>query len=410
MANYALVAQNSEHIQWLRGELAAWQREGVITDAQASAIGARYPAADGGSPTGGKLVSVIAMIGAVLVGLGVILLVGANWDGISRPMRLVLLIGAMVGFYAGGWRLRRSGNHDGIASALLLVGTLVFGANLFLIGQMYHVRAHDPLAFLVWALAAGAMAIVLGSRAQGTLAVLALGAWWIYETIVRFADVDDAFAAVLVLSVLGPLGLLALGRAAHSLVARRRAPWLEPLTDPAWVVGFLGTAGLLLVPLSFAHHLGETDVGPGVDMGQVVSMLAGAVAVILAACAVHATQSRERHGRAEAVGMALVAFALVAIALSGEPLFASVLANTAIVIIAIGYIALGIARSHSRVYTAGVAVATIEIGLRYCDLAFSQDQLPGSVAFLGGGVLLLALAAGVSRARAAWLERKGRRA
>ena len=398
---------HADHTGWLHRELDDWTRDGLIDTGQASAIRKRYPAGD--SATGGRLVTVIAIIGAVLCGLGIILFVGANWDGISHLERLVLLITTMVALYAAGWRLRAGGRHDGIATALLLVATMTFGASVFLIGQTYHVRAHDPLGFLVWASAAAAMALVLGSRAQGALACMALAAWWAHDTALRFAleGDDDSIAAIVVVAAFGPLVLLAAGRAARALVDAGHYRWLEPLAGPAWATGLTGAAAVLLVPLSFAHHLDGDDQGVGGNALGYVLSLALPLALVLATSLVAARVSQLTRAREEAIGIAALATALFTIGFLTNELAASVIANAAVVLIAVGCILLGILRGHTGLYAAGVAVAVSEIALRYLDVALASEQLSGSVAFLGGGVLLLAIAWGVSRARAAWVERAG---
>ena len=75
----------------LTEEVRQWRDDGTITDEQARAILDRYPSGRSGVPgrlAQGRLVQALAIVGAVLVGLGVILFFAANWDGIPRGGKL----------------------------------------------------------------------------------------------------------------------------------------------------------------------------------------------------------------------------------------------------------------------------------------------------------------------------------
>src|SRR3954453_5707731 len=83
----------------------SWTAEGLITEDQAHAILARLPRR-AVHERRGRLVAVVAILGAVVVGLGVILFFAANWSAIPHLVRLALLVGMTVGAYAVGDRLR----------------------------------------------------------------------------------------------------------------------------------------------------------------------------------------------------------------------------------------------------------------------------------------------------------------
>ena len=77
---------DSEFLQRLPDEVLLWQRSGTINAAQARAILGRYslPISGVADRTQGRLVAGLSILGAVLVGLGIILFFAANWDGIDR--------------------------------------------------------------------------------------------------------------------------------------------------------------------------------------------------------------------------------------------------------------------------------------------------------------------------------------
>src|SRR5918994_4483464 len=116
---------------WLREELEEWVREGIVSREQADAIDRRY--SERGVPRRrNRVVQTLATVGAIVAGLGVVLFFAANWDGIPRPGRVVILLALVVGSYVGGFVLRERGRHEYVGAALLLLGGISFGASLFL--------------------------------------------------------------------------------------------------------------------------------------------------------------------------------------------------------------------------------------------------------------------------------------
>ena len=165
----------------LEHELDAWTAEGLVSPEQAAAIRSRY-AREAPAATRERVVRVISSVGAVVAGLGVVLFVAANWDGMPRPTRVVLLLALVAAAYAAGYALReRRGTHPHVGEALYLLGGLAFAAEIFLVGQMYHVDAHWPLAFLAISLLTGAVAAVVRAQALAALSLVALGVWPLAE-------------------------------------------------------------------------------------------------------------------------------------------------------------------------------------------------------------------------------------
>ena len=205
---------------WLLGEAQAWVRDQLISAEQADAICARYP-----EPPAGRLAGqVVAVLGAVLLGLGVILFFAWNWDQLHRGFKLALLLGALIAAHAGGqWWLRPDSGRRGLGEATALLGSLLFGAGLWLVSQVYHIDEHMPNAFLAWGLGVWLLAWLQPSSWQGTLAALLLTIWGGLEAI-QF-DHPQLAAVFLLLSLL-PLAIM------------RCAPWL---------LGWVASAGLLML-------------------------------------------------------------------------------------------------------------------------------------------------------------------
>src|SRR3712207_5275153 len=112
-------------------ETRQWVEEGLISPDQADAIRARYRE-EAPQERRGRLAQVLGIVGSIALGLGVILLFAANWEGMPRVLRLAVLLLALVGTYAAGFYLSEvKRTHQTIGKCLLLLGTILFGASLF---------------------------------------------------------------------------------------------------------------------------------------------------------------------------------------------------------------------------------------------------------------------------------------
>jgi len=91
--------------RWLHTQLPEWERDGLITAENAATLRQRHPV-DDSQP--GMAQIAMGVLGAMLIGVGLIAIIGYNWDYFTRPMRLLFaflpLLGAQVFSW---WALRR---------------------------------------------------------------------------------------------------------------------------------------------------------------------------------------------------------------------------------------------------------------------------------------------------------------
>lgn len=228
----------SKHRQWLSQEVAQWRAEGLVDEALAQRILARYPAA----PERNWSRIIFSAIGAVLIGLGVILFFAYNWRDLPKAAKLGLVLGALVLAHGSAMGLaRRSAASHGLIEGLHALGTMLFGAGIWLVAQIYHIDEHYPDAFLVWSLAAMVLAWAMPSIVQAMLALFLVTFWAGVELFAFNTPVHGA-------PLLAVLGVL-------PLAWWRRSP---ALLFTALVVLFLVTAFAItgvqpkaLVPLLF---------------------------------------------------------------------------------------------------------------------------------------------------------------
>jgi uncharacterized membrane protein len=118
---------------------------------------------------------VALLLGAILLGTGVILFVSAHWDELSRGGRFALVLAMVAVFHLAGAIVRD--RYHGLSTALHAVGTISTGAAIALVGQIFNIEEHWPAAILLWAIAALAGWALLHDEAQQTLALLLFPAW-----------------------------------------------------------------------------------------------------------------------------------------------------------------------------------------------------------------------------------------
>ena len=391
----------SVKITALQRELDAWAAEGLISADQADAIRARYQR-DAELETRGRVVSVLSAVGAIVAGLGVILFVGANWDELPRPTRVALLLGLLVASYAGAYVLReRRGDHPFVGDALYLLGGLTFAASLFLVGQMYHVDAHWPLAFLAIALGPGAVAAVVGSRPLATLSLVSFGAWPLAELL----DVhgSDAVEYWPVAAALYGVALYGLGTADRGRLETLgfRAP-MRALGPP------LLAAGAFV--FTFAGIYGELDDRPALDGRALVALAGLLVAAGAGAAALASRRESRRTAVWEAGALAALTLLVPLAVLVPEPASAGdgaivypLLFNALVALLALGAVVVGYVNEEAPLVTFGLVLVGVDVLARYLDVFWAF--LPRSLAFVVAGVLLLALAWALERQRSRLVER-----
>ena len=168
---------NKRAIRWLYSELPRLVSHGVVTADAAEQIRRHYGDAEGRS---GRTIAltVCSILGALLVGAGVILLLAHNWEAIPRPARTVLALAPLLVCQALGLWVIRAGKQsaawrEGVATAQ----TLAIGAAIALVGQTYHIPG-DPGSFLlIWSILALPLVYVLGAAVPCLFYFVGITSW-----------------------------------------------------------------------------------------------------------------------------------------------------------------------------------------------------------------------------------------
>jgi uncharacterized membrane protein len=119
-----------------------------------------------------ETISIIVTIGAILVGAGIFSFIAANWQEMSKSAKIGIILISMLASYGIGWYLKEKLNLEKIGSALFLLGSIIYGAGIFLVAQMFHMRANWPDGFILWMIGTIAVAFALESFPHFYLAIV----------------------------------------------------------------------------------------------------------------------------------------------------------------------------------------------------------------------------------------------
>jgi uncharacterized membrane protein len=169
--------KNSKHVQWLYRELPALMNGGVITTEIAEKLRTYYGEIKEGSKSRIALI-IFGVLGALLVGSGIMLLLAHNWDELSRATRTVLSFAPLlIGQALAGWTLVRKNEsvawREGTATFLMLA----IGASISLIGQTYHISGDTGKFLLTWMLLSIPLVYLLSATAPAILYLWGITAW-----------------------------------------------------------------------------------------------------------------------------------------------------------------------------------------------------------------------------------------
>ena len=158
-----------KEIEWLLGELPRLVSKRVISGGVAQALKKHY-AADVKSGKGDLALIIFGTIGAVLIGLGIILLFAYNWGSLSRSARTVLcFIPLVVSQLLGIWVRKNKSASVAWREGVGIFWALSIGSCIALISQTYHMPGNMKDFLLTWALLGAPVIYLMNSVVTATL-------------------------------------------------------------------------------------------------------------------------------------------------------------------------------------------------------------------------------------------------
>lgn len=163
----------SSHHHWLHQQLDSWLRDNLINSQQADSLRLRYPVDK--ERNWGSMV--IPTAGSIVFALGIILFFAYNWAGMSKFIKLAVIL-ASVGISHGvAIRLCKDNISNAYSESLHALGTMLFAAAIILIAQIYHIDDYYPNAIILIAVAAMFLAWARTSVIQALMATVLVTFW-----------------------------------------------------------------------------------------------------------------------------------------------------------------------------------------------------------------------------------------
>ena len=204
------------------------------------------------------------LLGSLLLAAGLLLFVSAHWDQMPPLWRVSLLLFIVIALHAGGaWFSER---FQLMALGLHAVGTVAFGAGVFLCAQIFHLDVLWSFRWglLLWSFGAAAGWMLLRQWPQLALLSLLLPGWisaLIIVEVDRFSSSEADWAVI-------PIAAGALLTALTYFTAPDRTP----LTPARSVLMWMG--GLALVPLAVTWAVVATGLDlPALGQPLLLSLL-----------------------------------------------------------------------------------------------------------------------------------------
>ena len=375
-------------VRWtIESALRRWQEEGLLTGEKVDELRASLSQTEGARAT-----RIFAALGGVLVGIGVILFVSSNWTGMgptSRVTTLLIAYGAVVAaaMAAGSRGLPK------VSEAIWLVATLVLGANIFLLAQIFNYTLTYWQGTLRWMVGAVVLGWALRSRYQAAvavpLAIVTIG--WLGARGGSFfgAQMEFLFSSG---NVRPLLPLIGIGLVCLSVLSARSRDWaFAREATLAW--------GLMLIAIPLVIATADAQVAEAffnID-GTAKQFIILAAVIVLLAVALVAGRFEARTSRS--VLLATAAFAaLLLVPVGGTPWVAARVggmrlpfAAYVVVVFVVVLLAIwtGVNARNTRLINVGMASSAVLILIQYFSWSFAL--LDRSAVFVGGGLLLLGL-------------------
>lgn len=166
-----------KYISWLYAELPDLVGRNILSPESAEGLREYY----GGFGKEGRrniAATAFAILAAILIGSGIILLLAHNWDDLSREIRAVIsFIPLVVAQVLAGWGIWRGKDSRGWKEGISIFLMLAMGSSLALISQTYHL-SNDPDTFtLTWMLLTIPISYLIGGGAIIPLYLLGITIW-----------------------------------------------------------------------------------------------------------------------------------------------------------------------------------------------------------------------------------------
>lgn len=419
-------------VAWLYRQLPELVAKEIIPAESAERLKQHYGPVEGGTGTKTFLL-IFGVIGALLIGLGIILILAHNWEQLTRINRLIISLGLLVlTQIISGWVLWFKRDSVIWREAAATLQMLMVGAALALVGQTYHLVEDTDSFLLIWMLLSLPLIYLMNSGAVAVLYVIGITNW----AAGGYFDINKQFIWVLLGSI-GPYyyRLLKNNRCTNTFailswvllicfyicftaafsdhlerlgfLAYSALFALTYLAGKLWFPGqgksgrlpftAVGVAGSLIITfiLTFSHvwrYMIAKDYYPATDGAYGLTI----VLLVLVAAGI-AKLAKERQDRWFALLPYIIALAYIVQAFDSSRLGAPVIMNGCMLGLSISIITVGVRRRRIGVVNLGMVSIAALIMARFFD---------ADVSFIVRGVVFVLIGIGFLAANVILVRRK----
>lgn len=376
--------------------LKIWQKEGLIEKKDVQKFkSVLHKSEDGGV---GRGIVIFATIGAILVGLGVLLFIGSNWKEMA-PIHRILVIAAGYATVMFGAITAQERKLPIVAESLWFLTCILLGANIALLGQIFHFSLTFWQGPFLWMLGVLAMGYAREQKAYGALAVplglLALG-WlgggegWFMDDQMEFLFSDRGLRPL--------LSFIGIGLIAGGILTRPFAEWLD---------GSLEKWGALFIAIPLIVSTADADVvhefyQATFSLKQIIIIFCVTITVFLASLKGQLENDKSRMALVAVAGLLIIPL----IHVGGEPALGLFVHQgilqfmsyiLAVFMLSLVSIWFGVQSANQVLVNTGITTVSIIILIQYFSWTF--EMLHSSLAFILGGVVLIGLSVFMEKTR-----------
>lgn len=144
---------------------------GIISQEKAAEIDAYFHQKESGRPN--RILIAFGILGALLVGLGIILLVAHNWDHLSRSVKtMIAFVPVLISQVLVGYALWKGRHQRTLIESTVVLLILSVGACMALVSQIYNIPGTISTFMMTWVLLSAPLVYIAHSSMASLLVLL----------------------------------------------------------------------------------------------------------------------------------------------------------------------------------------------------------------------------------------------